>query len=1402
MEMNDSHKRSGSLRISSSSLWRASGRQEDEERALKWAALQKVPTFDRLKKGLVTGLRGETCEIDIKNIGYEEKKNILERLLKVPGRDNETFLLKLKDRFDRVAIDIPTVEVRFEHLKVGAEAYVGKRAFPSNTSFSLLKTLEVVRLSNLYFASWAHFRMTLLLGPPCSGKTTLLLALAGKLDPSLEFSGRVSYNGHEMNEFVAMRTAAYISQHDLHIPEMTARETLAFSARCQGVGSRYEMLAELSRREKAANIMPDQDIDVFMKAAASNGVEANVIVDYIIKILGLEVCEDTIVGNEMLRGMSGGERKRLTIGEMLVGPANVFLMDEISSGLDSSTTFQILKSIKHYVHILRGTAAISLLQPAPECFDLFDDIILISEGQVVYQGPRDYVLEFFEFIGFRCPERKGVADFLQEVTSRKDQLQYWVHKERPYRFVTVKEISEAFQAFHIGRDLGDVLGTPFQKARSHTDALTTKAYGVSKVELIKSCFSREVLLMKRNCTHYVFGIASAVILAVVTLTVFMRIHLDRKSIFSAQMYMGSLFFTLSVFLFSSIQELAPTILRLPVFYKQRDHLFYPAWAYAIPTWILGIPISFMEVSIWVFSTYYAIGYDPNAGRLLKQWLLLLIFKQFSSALFRCAAVVSRSLIIAFVAGSFVMLIFVCLGGFILSREDVKKWWLWGYWISPLMYGQNAIAVNEFLGKSWRIVLPFSSESSLGVLVLKYRGLSPKAYWYWIGVGALIGYTIMSNFLYTLALATLKPLAQSRTIIMSPESEVGDRGCGRATKTNPMFSGLNYSKCGMALSFQPHSIAFNDIKYSIDMPQEMKDQGVTDERLELLKGVSGAFRPGILTALMGISGAGKTTLMDVLCGRKRSGYIEGDISISGFPKKQKTFARISGYCEQNDIHSPHLTVYESLIFSAWLRLTSQVNSETRMMFIEEVLELVELTSLREAVVGLPGMNGLSNGQRKRLTIAVELVANPSILFMDEPTTGLDSTAAAIIMRTIRNIVDTGRTIVCTIHQPSIDIFEAFDELLLMIQGGQEVYFGPIGERSFHLITYFESIHGIRKIITGHNPATWVLEITKRENEEDLGINFNEIYKNSELCRRNKALVKQLSTPSPGSRDLKFQTKYPQPFLTQFQACLRKQQWSYSHNMSYTALRVLCTIVTALVLGTMFWGLGFKRSKAQDLFNAMGFMYTSVLFTGALHAFTVQQVVLLERRVFYRERAAGMYSAMPFSFAMIVGEVPYVLGQAIIYSGIVYSMIGFEWRGGKFWWYLLIMFLTFLYSDFLGMMSVAMTPNLDTASIFSIACFGIWNLFSGFLIPRPLAPVWWRWCYLFSPIAWTLYGLVGSQFGDVGDVLETSDTVETFLRIYFGFRRQLVPHSAAILSSFVLLFALVFALSIDIFHFQKP
>ncbi|KAJ0700765.1 putative ABC-type xenobiotic transporter [Helianthus annuus] len=1406
--------RMGSLRSGSTSLWRNTGmdvfsrstREEDDEEALVWASLEKLPTFDRLKKGLLFGSTGPPQEVDVDNLSFEERKRLLDRLVNTADEDNEKFLLKLRNRIDRVGIDLPTIEVRFEHMTVEADVKTGSRALPSFINFHIDLYEMFMSLFHLLPNTKKHItilddvsgivrpsRMTLLLGPPSSGKTTLLLALAGKLDKELKSSGKVTYNGHELHEFVPERTSAYISQYDTHIGEMTVRETLAFSARCQGVGSRYEMLAELSRREKDANIKPDPDIDIFMKASASKGQEANVVTDYTLKLLGLDICADTLVGDQMIRGISGGQKKRVTTGEMLVGPSKVLLMDEISTGLDSSTTFQIVKSLRQFLHILEGTAVISLLQPAPETYDLFDDIILLTDGKIVYQGPRDNVLEFFEFMGFKCPERKGVADFLQEVTSRKDQEQYWMRRDEHYRFVTAKEFAESFQSFHVGKRLGDDLATPYDKSSSHPAALTTEKYGLSKKELLKACIEREMLLMKRNSFVYYFKLTQLFVMAIMSMTVFLRSKMHRDTVENGGIYMGSLFFTVVMIMFNGMSEISLTIAKLPVFYKHRDFMFYPSWAYSIPTWIVKIPISFIEVGLWTILTYYVIGLDPEFTRFIKQILLLLVVNQMSSALFRFIGSLGRDMIVANTFGSFALLIVFVLGGFILSRDDVKKWWLWGYWVSPMMYAMNGIAVNEFLGDRWNKPI---NDTTLGKTIITSRGFFAEAYWYWIAVVASVGYVFLFNICFTLCLEYLDPFGMSRPTVSSQNES--DESVVELTST----VGSNQSKKkGMILPFQPLSLTFNDVKYSVDMPQRMREEGVDEDRLLLLKGVSGTFRPGVLTALMGVSGAGKTTLMDVLAGRKTGGYIEGDIRISGYPKKQETFARISGYCEQNDIHSPHVTVYESLLYSAWLRLSPDVDENTRMMFVAEVMDLVELNPLRDALVGLPGVNGLSTEQRKRLTIAVELVANPSIIFMDEPTSGLDARAAAIVMRTVRNTVDTGRTVVCTIHQPSIDIFESFDELFLMKRGGQEIYVGPIGRNSCELIKYFEDIEGVAKIKDGYNPATWMLEVSTSSQELALGVDFAEIYQNSELYRRNKALIAELSIPGPGTADLYFPTQYSQSFFVQSIACLWKQRQSYWRNPSYTAVRFAFTVFIAIMFGTMFWDLGGKRKTQQELFNAMGSMYAASLFLSVQNASAVQPVVDIERTVFYRERAAGMYSALPYALAQALVEIPYVFTQTIVYCLIVYAMMGFDWTAAKFFWYTFFQFCSLLYMTYYGMMTVAITPNANIAAIVAFFFYEAFNLFSGFIIPRPKIPVWWRWYYWGNPLAWTIYGFVVSQFGDFDDLLMNGETVKGYLNRYFGFKHDFLGAIAGVHIGLVLGFAFIFAYSIKAFNFQK-
>jgi len=355
-----------------------------------------------------------------------------------------------------------------------------------------------------------------------------------------------------------------------------------------------------------------------------------------------------------------------------------------------------VNSLRQSIHVLGGTAVISLLQPAPETYNLFDDIILLSDGQVVYQGPREDAAGFFESMGFRCPERKGVVDFLQEVrrrilityiflhpsckdtmihngsiylgfffhffvdqvTSRKDQRQYWARPDKPYRFVPAKEFATAFKSFHTGMALAKELSVPFDKRKSHPAALTTTRYGVSAKALLKANIDWEILLIKSNSFIYIFRTFQLTLISLVVMTVFFRTKMNHDSVTSGGIYMGAMFFGILMIMYNGFSELALTVLRLPVFFKQRDLLLYPACAHTLPSWILKFPVTLMEVCGYVFLTYYVIGYDPNVGRFFKQFLIMLAVNQVAASLFRLIGGAAWNMIVANVFSMLIMMTFM------------------------------------------------------------------------------------------------------------------------------------------------------------------------------------------------------------------------------------------------------------------------------------------------------------------------------------------------------------------------------------------------------------------------------------------------------------------------------------------------------------------------------------------------------------------------------------------------------------------------------------------------------------------------------------------------------------------------------------------------------------------------
>ncbi|KAF9624476.1 hypothetical protein IFM89_011519 [Coptis chinensis] len=266
--------------------------------------------------------------------------------------------------------------------------------------------------------------------------------------------GEVTYNGHKLNKFVPQKTSVYVGENDLHIPLMSVKETLDFSARCQGVGEKYDLLTDLARREKAAGIFPEEEVDIHgghcnrrSKKQPSNRLYSKAVVRE--QILGLDICKDTIIGDQMRRGISGGQRKRVTTGEMIVGPTKTLFMDEISTGLDTSTTYQIVK-----VQERRS----------------------LSFSKAVASGAQ-----------------KGRVRLISCKRSRQGMIKSNTgEKSKPYRYISANDFSNQFKTFLVGLQLSGNLLIPYDNSKSHKAALVFTKHSVPIMDLIKANFYKEV----------------------------------------------------------------------------------------------------------------------------------------------------------------------------------------------------------------------------------------------------------------------------------------------------------------------------------------------------------------------------------------------------------------------------------------------------------------------------------------------------------------------------------------------------------------------------------------------------------------------------------------------------------------------------------------------------------------------------------------------------------------------------------------------------------------------------------------------------------------------------------------------------------------------------------------------
>ncbi|KAG3042948.1 hypothetical protein PC121_g22853, partial [Phytophthora cactorum] len=312
----------------------------------------------------------------------------------------EKFYKKYNHLSRKINLQLPTPEVRFQDLSFSVQvpaSVAGHNTVGSHLASIFTPWQKVPMVTKRALHPMTGIikpgSMTLILANPGAGKSTFLKAMAGKLQDNkqTEIGGEILYSGLKGEDIDLIKLVGLVDQMDNHIPTLTVRETFKFADMC--VNGRPED-------------QPEETRDI-----------AALRTELFLQILGLESCADTVVGDALLRGVSGGERKRVTVGEVLVGGQSLFLCDEISTGLDSAATFDIVKSMRTWCKTLGGSVIVALLQPTPEVVEMFDDILMIHEGHMVYHGPRTDILDYFENLGFTCPPRVDPADFLIEVTS-------------------------------------------------------------------------------------------------------------------------------------------------------------------------------------------------------------------------------------------------------------------------------------------------------------------------------------------------------------------------------------------------------------------------------------------------------------------------------------------------------------------------------------------------------------------------------------------------------------------------------------------------------------------------------------------------------------------------------------------------------------------------------------------------------------------------------------------------------------------------------------------------------------------------------------------------------------------------------------------------------------------------
>ncbi|KAJ5758752.1 hypothetical protein N7520_005908 [Penicillium odoratum] len=1189
--------------------------------------------------------------------------------------------------------------------------------------------------------------MLMVVGRPGSGCTTFLKALANMREEYLAMEGKVWYGSLDAAAAKKNRPhdIAFVGENDVHFPTLSVSTTL-----------RFALNARRGTSETARASSLEQDLQT------------------VLQLMGLDHAAGVRIGNDHIRGVSGGQRRRVSLAEAFCTRASLFCLDNPTRGLDSSTAIRFLTVLRKYTTRSGCATAMSLYQASDLAVSLFDKILVLNEGRVAYYGPASSAKEYFESLGFYCSSRTSISDFLASMSGTPDGRLSREDIQRPVplhpadfeaRFWESSFYQEAIEK---------------SKAPQHTSStIKPSGYALPFYRQVYECTIRHYRIFMTDRAAWIAEAAGTIVQALLLGTLFRNQRDETEGLYTR---CSALFFCVLIMGLQASAEFGNTFVQRPILLKQKSLGFYRPGAYALGQILADVPWKLIFI-LYSLPIYWMIDFQRTAGHFFT-WLVCLYMGLMAlSVMFRAIAVFTTSITRAILPVGLLLNVLIIYTGFYITPPGMKVWLGWiryldvsllsksefsggsesnnSFFSQPMYYIFESIALNEIGDSAYQcsakdtvpVGLSYNDTSyqtcAMSGSLPGHLDLSGKLYLMaeygfhslhkWRNVGINAAFFLFFSVLVTIGMERFRHAAAhmstiyyrklpwtktSATSLTDIETPPLTNEIGKYEKTSESESAANH--------FEPnsHTFAWQDLTLDLGNGKRLLDN------------------PGSMTALMGMSGAGKTTLLDALAQRIQIGVLSGGLYLDGGPLPA-SMGRRTGFVHQNDIHLDSSTVREALQLSARLRRPSDISLEKKMAHVEMVISLLDMEDIADAVIGVPGA-GLDLERRKRVSIGVELAAKPDILlFLDEPTSGLDGNSALSIVQLMRKLSHAGQTILCTIHQPSSQMIEQFDSLLILIPGGKTMYFGPLGHQCRIILDYFARY--TRRCNNTENPADYLLDVSA-DSQKD----WFQIWQHSPEFEATKEQLQNLKEKdvivSAGS-----DRAHAASYLEQLQVVTQRAFTNYWRDSDYVLGKIQLNIWMGLMNGLTFLQL------SNDLTDSRGRMFSIFVgvITGPVLSLQIEpRFIILRDQFLARENESHVYHWSVFTISALLVEIPFTLLGGLIYWLLWYYMVGYFTISTSAGYAFLMYELYSLFVASLAQFTAAIFPTTLAAQVATGFVWLVVNTFNGPLSPPPLTPRGWRWFYNISPLYYFIEG-IGSNAMHALEITCRSSELSVFI-----------------------------------------